>query len=382
MPEMCLHCSGTRPVGRLTALLSVGHDPVDESSEDHRDRLFLQVLLGLALNILLILGVFYFLLPLSEAGRERGELLLWSVFGIAVGITGLFLKFGRRTLCVNLLLIMLSSVLIGASFTLGGVMSPTMIFLLAVPVLAGTLMRSRWAFVWTATTVAAWLLVTVLEYGGMAMTRVTLPANVGIVQVISLLGTVLVVMAVLGSYVASTNRLRTAMQRNNERLVYLARHDPLTAIPNRRTFFEHAQHCLQRSARSKRSFALLVIDLNDFKRINDRLGHRVGDTVLLHFAQRMREQFRDTDFIGRLGGDEFGVLLEPVDNVDNVDEVIARFRASAMNWFEVDGHCVRYEFAVGSALYPVNGGSVMELYEAADTAMYQSKKETPELPNY
>lgn len=111
-----------------------------------------------------------------------------------------------------------------------------MIFMLAIPVLAATLMNSRWAFFWVAMTIGAWLLILVLEYSGVEMTRVTQVANVGIVQIIALLGTVLVVMAVLGSYVSATNRLRTAMEQKNERLDYLASHDSLTSIPNRRTF--------------------------------------------------------------------------------------------------------------------------------------------------
>jgi diguanylate cyclase (GGDEF)-like protein len=372
-----MYYSGSRSVDRLTSALSVRHDPLGESSEEHRDRLFLQVLVSLAANILALIVVFYFLLPLSESGRASGGILLWSVLGITIGITAIFLKFGGRTVCVNLLLLVLGGVLFGASFILGGVMSPTMIFLLAVPVLAGTLMHSRWAFFWTAMTVAAWLLILVLERNGVEMSRITLDANVGIVQVISLLGTVLVVMAVLGSYVAATGRLRVVMKQKNQRLDYLASHDPLTAIPNRRTFFEQTQRCLQRALRSKKSFALLVIDLNDFKQINDSLGHKVGDAVLLDFAQRLNGGFRETDFIGRLGGDEFGVLLEPAQSTSVVEELMQRFRSSASSVSEVDGKSVQYGFAVGIAIYPGNGSTVLELYEAADAAMYRSKKEVP-----
>lgn len=315
-----MYYSGVRPAERLSSALSVSYDPVGESSEDHRDRLFLQVLLSLTVNILALLVVFYFLLPLSESGRVSGGLLLWTVLGITVGIMAIFLKFGGRVVCVNLLLLVLSGVLFGASFILGGVMSPTMIFLLAVPV---------------------------------------------------------PVLAVLGSYVSATNRLRTVMEQKNERLDYLASYDSLTSIPNRRTFFEHAQRCLQRAARSKNSFALLVIDLNDFKQINDGLGHKVGDAVLLHFAQRLSGGFRDTDSVGRLGGDEFAVLLEPAESLAGVEDVIRRFRMSESNEMEVDGKSVQYDFAVGVAIYPDNGASILDLYEAADAAMYCSKKEVP-----
>ncbi|MBP6699985.1 MAG: GGDEF domain-containing protein [Halioglobus sp.] len=377
MTDPGLYYSGLQPSNRLGSLLSVSYDPADESGDDHKDRLFLQVLLSLAVNILALAAVFYILLPLSDSGREKGGLLLWTVLGITAVITAVFLKFGRRVICVNLLLLMLGGVLSGASFFLGGVLSPTMIFLLALPVLAATLLHSRWAFFWTAVTIAAWLLILVLEYSGVEMTRVTRTENLGIVQVISLLGTVLVIMAVLGSYVAANARLRVAMQEKNDRLNYLASHDSLTSIPNRRTFFEQAQHCLQRSKRSKNPFALLVIDLNNFKQINDQLGHKAGDAVLLHLGNRLRAGFRDTDFIGRLGGDEFGVLLEPADTEHGVGEVMQRFNAIGAGEFEVDGQSVSYHFAVGTALYPRDGATVLQLYEAADAAMYQSKKGVP-----
>jgi len=182
---------------------------------------------------------------------------------------------------------------------------------------------------------------------------------------------------VLGSYVSASARLRVAMEEKNERLDYLASHDPLTSIPNRRTFFEQAQRCLQRSKRSKNPFALLVIDLNNFKQINDQLGHKAGDAVLLHLGHRLRAGFRDTDFTGRLGGDEFGVLLEPADTDHGVGEVMQRFNAIGAGEFAVDGHPVSYRFAAGTALYPRDGASVLQLYEAADAAMYRSKKGVP-----
>ena len=295
------------------------------------------------------------------------------MLAITGGITGFFLKFGLRVVCANLLLTTLGGLLFGASFVLGGVMSPTMIFLLALPVLAATLMHSRWAFFWTVLTVAAWLAILVMENNGVEMTRVTRDANIGSVQVLSLLGTVLIVMAVLGSYVAANSRLRGAMMEKNLRLDYLASHDPLTSIPNRRAFFEQAQHCLQRATRTGKPFALVVIDLNNFKQINDSLGHKVGDAVLQHFARHLSQAFRETDFVGRLGGDEFGVLLEPLDSAGDVEQALARFHATGTTEVEVNGQTVNYHCAIGTSTYPEQGDNIVDLYEVADAAMYESK---------
>jgi diguanylate cyclase (GGDEF)-like protein len=365
-----------RPAQRLGGAFLTETDRSQETGEDHRDRLFVQVLLTLAVNILALILIFYLLLPLSEEGRELGGVLLHGVFALIVTIRLIFWKFGNRDFCANLLLITLTCLLLGASFVLGGVLSPTMIFMCAIPVLAATMMQPRWAYFWTAVTVAAWLLMVVLETNGAEITRITRAQNVGIVQVISLMGTLLVVMGVLASYVSSNIKLRGAMLVNTERLDYLASHDPLTSIPNRRAFFEEAQQCLLRSARQDKPFALLVIDLNEFKNINDELGHSVGDAVLVDFSQRLRDGFRETDVVGRLGGDEFGVLLQTVDDPQGVELAIQRFFEQHVKPLEADGKPVDYHCAIGSALYPEQGENLLLLYETADAAMYEAKRES------
>ena len=375
--ELDMYYSERRPAERFQAILPSSYDPAGESSDDHRDRLFLQVLVSLAVNIVALIGIFYFLMPLTESGRDLGGRLLWGTLFITLGITAIFLRLGWRVICTNLLLLALGGLLVGASFVLGGVMSPTMIFLLAIPVLAATLMHSRWAYLWTTLTVVAWLLVLILEQQGVEMSRITRAENVGVVQLISLLGTVLVVMAVLGSYVAANTRLHAAMEQQNQHLDRLASRDALTGIANRRVFFEHAQRCLYRACRSGKPFALLVIDLNDFKQINDSLGHKTGDAVLQHFAQRLAEGFRETDYIGRLGGDEFGVVLEPAETREIIDGILQRFRQENRETVTVDGRPVHYTWSVGIAQFPGDGGDILALYEAADAAMYRAKRQAP-----
>lgn len=349
-----------------------------ETSADHRDRLFLQVLSGLGLNIAALLVIFYTLVPLTEQGKDIGSTLLWSIMAATTSVAVIFVKFGMRIFCVNLLLAILSAVLVAGNFYLGGTMSPTMIFLLAVPVLAATLMNPRWAFCWTAITVAAWLMVLVLENQGFETRRITIAANVGSIQVLSLLATGIIVMSVLGSYVGSNSRLRIAMEAKNKSLDYLASHDSLTGIPNRRALFEHAQQCISRGTRFNKPFALLVIDLDNFKQINDSLGHSFGDEVLKHFAKRLKTGFRETDFVARLGGDEFGVVLEPVDELASVKIAVERFFKNTDNEVEIDGQTVRYECCTGIAIYPEHGDTTAALYEKADHAMYRAKRDTPD----
>lgn len=372
-----MHFDGQKPSERVKNALSLHYDSTSVSNEDHRDRLFLQLLLGLSANLVVLIANFYFLLPLTEDGRTVGGILLWASLAVLVSITVTFLKFGMRIYCVNLLLFGLCVVLTSACFWLDGVMSPTMIFLITVPVLAATVMDSRWAVFWTVVIVACWAAILVLQNSGVEMNRVTHVANAQSIHVLALLGTAFMIMSMLGSYVVSNARLREAMELKNERLDYLASHDPLTSIPNRRAFFEHAQQCLLRSARSGKPFALLIIDLNDFKKINDTLGHSTGDAVLQHFSKKLSHGFRETDFVARMGGDEFAVILEPVEAYSTVQLAVDRFFKLGDNDLKIDGELVQYGCSTGIAMYPENGEHVISLYDEADAAMYRAKRETP-----
>ena len=346
----------------------------DDSLEEYRNRLFSQVLLNLALNITALIIAFYTLIPTLGVTSSRGSFLLFGVLALVVGTRVLFNAFGRRGLCVTLMLGSLSAVLVGSSFYLGGVMSPTMIFLLALPVLASTLLPVRWALFWTGVTVLSWLLLVVAEWRGAEIVQLTYAANIGIVQVLSLMGTLLVMMGVLTSYLSANTRLRSSMEVKTRRLDYLASHDTLTNVPNRRCFFEEAQRCLNRTARLGQAFALLVIDLNDFKAINDQHGHAMGDAVLKNIAHRMQFGFRKTDFVARIGGDEFGVLLESAENKAGVTAAVKRFLATTSETLISDGKKLEYACSIGAALHPGKMDNLSDLYEAADTAMYASKR--------
>lgn len=372
-----MHFDGQNPSERVKSALSLRYDSTRASNEDHRDRLFLQLLLGLCANLAVLIANFYFLFPVTDEGKAVGGVLLWSCLAVLVSITLTFLKFGMRVYCVNLLLFGLCVVLVSACFWLDGVMSPTMIFLMTLPVLAATVTTSRWAVFWTVVIVACWGAILVLQNNGVEMDRVNHVANAQSIHVLALLGTAFMIMSMLGSYVASNGRLREAMELKNERLDYLASHDPLTSIPNRRALFEHAQHCVLRAARSRKPFALLVIDLNDFKQINDTLGHTSGDAVLQHFANRLEQGFRETDFVARLGGDEFGVILEPVETYSTVQLAVDRFFKLGENEVEIDGKLIQYGCSTGIAMYPENGEDVISLYDEADAAMYRAKREAP-----
>jgi diguanylate cyclase (GGDEF)-like protein/PAS domain S-box-containing protein len=163
-------------------------------------------------------------------------------------------------------------------------------------------------------------------------------------------------------------------KRAEERISYLAHHDALTGLPNRALFTELLNHALENGRRHSRSFAVLFVDLDRFKVINDTLGHEAGDNLLRQIAQRLSEVLRSSDVVARLGGDEFVVLLQEL-AAGQVEQVAQKILAALMTPVPFNGTESRITASVGIALYPADGADEQTLMKHADIAMYQAKQE-------
>ncbi len=173
-------------------------------------------------------------------------------------------------------------------------------------------------------------------------------------------------------YVAAVTDL-TAIRKAEEELRHLAHYDPLTDLPNRLLATDRLEHALERCLREQRSLGLLFIDLDFFKRINDTLGHTVGDQVLQVVAQRMRAAIRAEDTVARLGGDEFMVIVERAEQPDDVAAIAMKIIAAISLPIIVNGRELTTSASVGISLYPDDGRTRESLIQAADTAMYAAK---------
>jgi diguanylate cyclase (GGDEF)-like protein/PAS domain S-box-containing protein len=158
------------------------------------------------------------------------------------------------------------------------------------------------------------------------------------------------------------------------RIQRLAHFDALTGLPNRSLLEDRCRHALHVAQRHTHPVALLFLDLDHFKTVNDSLGHRVGDAVLMGLAKRLRAVVRAQDTVARLGGDEF-VLLLPETDADGAAHVAQKILAAAQEPFEAYGHELTVTPSVGVALYPNDGASLDELSRAADAAMYRAKED-------
>lgn len=158
------------------------------------------------------------------------------------------------------------------------------------------------------------------------------------------------------------------------RLHHIARHDPLTDLANRDLFHQQFEAALENVTRFGGNLALLYIDLDKFKQVNDRFGHHTGDLLLCEVAQRIRSQLREGDVVGRMGGDEFVVLLCRLQSIADSITVADKLRAAIQAPFPIAERTLRISTSVGVATFPLHGRTSRDLTRAADAAMYEVKK--------
>jgi diguanylate cyclase (GGDEF)-like protein len=164
----------------------------------------------------------------------------------------------------------------------------------------------------------------------------------------------------------------TELKRSEQRIEHLAHYDVLTGLPNRALFRERLLQELKGTERGKQ-FALLYIDVDEFKEINDSLGHPVGDEFLKALAQRLKGCVREMDFIARLGGDEFAIIQTSVSGSVDVEELVTRVHAAIRSPFQCAGHQLSSDASIGVAVAPADGSEIDQLIKNADLAMYDAK---------
>ena len=168
----------------------------------------------------------------------------------------------------------------------------------------------------------------------------------------------------------------TELKRAWDQLEHLATHDRLTGLPNRNLFFDRLQHGLDKAARHGEHLAVMFVDLDNFKLINDSFGHQMGDLLLTQVAEHLRVCTRKQDTVSRLGGDEFTVIVEDIR--ESSEEIVAataeRIIQALAAPFDLGAHQALLSASVGIAFYPKDGTDVATLLKSADAAMYKAKE--------
>lgn len=166
----------------------------------------------------------------------------------------------------------------------------------------------------------------------------------------------------------------SAQKATEERLRHMATHDALTGLPNRLLLADRLRTAIARAKRTEQGFSVAMLDLDGFKKVNDVLGHPVGDDLLRVATMRLAKALRDSDTLARVGGDEFVAVLPGAVTENEIKIVSGRLIAAVQSPFEVDGHTIYIGASVGVAIFPDHGDNEIKLLAHADTAMYRAKE--------
>lgn len=169
------------------------------------------------------------------------------------------------------------------------------------------------------------------------------------------------------------SEMRREVWKRQEGLDHLAHHDPLTQLPNRVLFKDRLEHAIKMAQRNNQVVALLFLDLDNFKQINDSLGHLAGDELLLKVARRIQDAMRSSDTVARLGGDEFAILLESIDGKRQAKNAAVKILQTLAKPLELSGHEFHVTGSIGIAMAPYDDNVPDDLIRDADSAMYEAK---------
>lgn len=175
--------------------------------------------------------------------------------------------------------------------------------------------------------------------------------------------------------ILSISRDSTAERQKSEELEWASEHDALTGLPNRRAFQSRLQAAVLRSMRDGTKLGLLLIDVDHFKHVNDTLGHAAGDVMLKQFAARLRKNLRSGDFVGRIGGDEFAIVVENIRCGSDLLVVGDKAAAALKSPLRIQGRALSGGASIGGAQFPDDAETANELFKVADTALYALKAE-------
>jgi diguanylate cyclase (GGDEF)-like protein len=248
----------------------------------------------------------------------------------------------------------------------------------------GPLMASQWLMCWTYLTAAyLFLRQTSTRSIGVVFTALSFTLWGLVFPVYTLLAIHAPVVAAhidaeiwnLPKFLAAASMILILLERRIASATHLADHDQLTALPNRRLYERRITEAITRAHRNDTGLAVVVIDLNGFKTVNDTLGHQAGDELLQTVAARLRHVVRHTDTLARTGGDEFTAILELIDDLTDVEHIPAAITHALLEPITLHGKPLLVTASVGVAAYPTDGTTPTDLTAVADQRMYHHKGE-------
>jgi len=340
----------------------------------NRGRVVVAVLgLNFLISVTLLSG-FFVLTPWQGFSRDI-TLLLTALSAGCYGVClALFRISGAFQVCGNLFVacayfLMLTSVVISGGFS----PSPSTQMMLVVPVYAFMLANLRSGTAWSIAVSVTVVMLYLAERHGIHFPQLVTAEFRPLASLIAWLTVLLVIVGSLLAYSHLGSYHERVLHSERNQLNYMAHHDALTELPNRSYFLGRLARSVARARRRDENSALLYIDLDGFKPINDVHGHAIGDIVLRILAARLREVIRENDTVARMGGDEFAVILEDVRDREFAASVAQKLLQQLSEPVGIGGHSFAVSGSVGIVMFPEQGSNVAQLCEKADQAMYRAK---------
>lgn len=355
--------------------LCTGQKHFGAADEEHyRQRILVMTTAFWLLTVLLLTVVTPLVVELTPDGRIAAQ-ILFTITGLGVLISMMVLRFLQsRMIALNILLAIYASAFAGACLFFGGADSPTYHLLIMVPAMAGLVGSITLSITWGAIVIAFWMSVLLVERSGFTFLQIIAPENHNMAMMLSFSAMAVALVSIIIIYAEMNKSLRHSLQISNAELRHLSTHDQLTRLPNRRFYDDRMGPALKRAADHDALAALLFLDLDNFKNINDTYGHGTGDKLLITVAQRIQDALRETDLVVRLGGDEFAAVLEDVHSPEEVMRIARKLSQAIEQPFSVRQHQLHFSASIGVAIFPLDGRQQHELEEKADKAMYLAKK--------
>lgn len=257
----------------------------------------------------------------------------------------------------------------------GGVTaSPYLPLVLVVPIFLFLIAGRRYGVYWSLTAVGFVATLLVLEATGMTFPQILGESSRATFTFTTWVTTLTLLVLGLIGYEGNFERLTERITAERGQFAHEAMHDPLTGLSNRKRFFSRANEALDDALARKHKAAVIFVDLDDFKSINDSFGHNVGDDVLNAVARRLQANVRSVDTVARIGGDEFAIVLHGIERADIAEYMVEKLRAVLEEPLVVGGQTVVATGSIGVAVAPDQGVEIERLLRMADEAMYRAKE--------
>lgn len=266
------------------------------------------------------------------------------------------------------------AVLAGILVTGGYGHSPFMALWIVVPVFVFPMAGSRSGIVWTAVVFLTINVLMVAKKWGFSAWQLSDSATLQLLENALPIVLCFMVVSALVIYERVNLTLYQWLEEERIRFAFKASHDSLTDLPNREEFYTRLDTALREASQKKAQFALVYIDLDNFKPINDQYGHFAGDKVLKVTGQRLREVLRNTDIASRIGGDEFALILHGIQKRSDIDLAMNKMLYTLAIPIDVDGQDVVVNASAGVAIFPQDSRDMTALCRLADSAMYLAKE--------